>query len=101
MSELDDGRGRGEAVPVDGAAALCDVAECLRHLACGYGLDPRERAAAIAILEVRVPGVPDAEFAAARIILAATRLTARQRQQASALSIRLREMAESLAKIER
>ena len=45
-----DDRGRGEAVPVDGTAALEALAECLRFLACGYGPDPRERGACLALL---------------------------------------------------
>ena len=97
MTDLGGGRGRGEAVPADGAAALEALAECLRHLACGYGLDPRERGACIAILEAGIPCVADAELAAAMKVLAASnRLTSRQREKASELSLRLAELAESL-----
>ena len=85
-----DGRGRGEAAPADGAAALRDLSECLRHLACGYGLDPRERAAAIAILEAGIPGVDVGDLQAAVKILQSSQrcLTGRQRDQASKLSSR-------------
>ena len=97
-----DGRGRGEAVPVDGTAALEALAECLRHLACGYGLDPRERAAAIAIVEAGIPGMERPDLQAATKLLASSgRLTGRQREKASELSLRLIEVVTSLAKLER
>ena len=97
MTDLGGGRGRGEAVPVDGAAALQAIAECLRHLACGYGLDPRERAACIELLQAGVPGIDRADLAAAVKILASSGCrTGRQREKASELSLRLAELAESL-----
>ena len=84
-----DGRGRGEAVPVDGAAALHAVAECLRHLARGYGLDPREQAACLAILEAGIAGVAAADLqAAVKVLQSQRRLADRQRTQASELSVR-------------
>ena len=89
-----DGRGQEAAVPVDGTAALEALAECLRHLACGYGLNPRERAACVAILEAGIPGMDPADLQAATKLLASSgRLTGRQRDQASALSVRLAERA--------
>ena len=92
-----DGRGRGETAPVYGAAALEAIAECLRHLANGYGLLPAERAACLRLLEAGIPGVDAADQRAAIKILAATRrLTAVQREQASALSVRSAKMAEVL-----
>jgi hypothetical protein len=97
-----DGRGQEAAVPVDGTAALEALAECLRHLACGYGLNPRERAACIAIVEAGILDVAPADLqAAGKLLQAARQLTGRQREKASELSLRLREVAESLAKLER
>ena len=84
-------------MPADGAAALQALAECLRHLACGYGLDPRERGACIANLEAGILGVADADLAAvAKLLQVRRRLTCRQRAQASELSVRLAALAESL-----
>ena len=98
MADDDDqGQGRGEAAPVDGAAVLEALAECLRHLACGYGLNPRERAACVAILEAGIPGMDPADLQAATKLLASSgRLTGRQREKASELSLRLSAIAESL-----
>jgi hypothetical protein len=91
-----DGRGQKAAVPVDDAAALRDVAECLRHLACGYGLDPRERAACLRLLKAGIPDADSADLAAAtKLLQAALRgLTGRQRDQASELSIRFAGLTE-------
>ena len=95
MTEVGDGRGQEPAAPVDGAAALSDISECLRHLACGYGLDPRERAACLRLLETS--GLDRVELAAAtKILQVQRRLTGRQRDQASELSLRLSTIAESL-----
>ncbi len=92
-----DGRGQEAAAPVDGTAALEALAECLRHLACGYGLDPRERAACIAIVDAGILDVAPADFQAAGKLLASSgRLTGRQREKASELSLRLSAIAESL-----
>jgi hypothetical protein len=72
------------------AEALRAIAECLRHLACGYGLLPAERSACLRLLEAGIPGVGDADLAAARKILAASRrLTSRQQNRAAELSVRL------------
>ena len=98
-AEIGDGRGRGEAAPVDGAAALRDVAECLRFLACGWTLDPREREACLRLLEAGIPGVAAADLEAARKIIeqAAQRcLAGRSRDRAAELSVRLSERAEVL-----
>jgi hypothetical protein len=93
----DDGRGQEAAVPADGAAALHDLAECLRFLACGWILDPRERAACLAILEAGIPGMErPALQAAAKILQASRRLTGRQREKAAELFVRLAEWAETL-----
>ena len=82
---------------MDGAAVLEALAECLRHLACGYGLNPRERAACVAILEAGIPGMDPADLQAATKLLASSgRLTGRQREKASELSLRLSAIAESL-----
>ena len=97
MTEDGDGRGRGEAAPVDGAAVLEALAECLRHLACGYGLDPRERAACIAIVEAGISGIDPADLqATTKLLTFSGRLTGRQREKASELSLRLSAIAESL-----
>ena len=64
-------------MPVDGAAALSDISECLRHLACGYGLDPRERAACLCFLEAGLPGIGPGELQTVQKILVASRRRAR------------------------
>ena len=46
----------------DPIAALRALSACLRHLACGYGLDPHERTAALAFLAGRIPGVAAADL---------------------------------------
>ncbi len=46
----------------DPIAALRALSTCLRHLACGDGLDPRERTAALALLAGRIPGVAAADL---------------------------------------
>lgn len=85
---FDDGWIRGEALPA--------IAECLRHLACGYGLDPRERAAPLALLAAGIPGVDAADLeAAAKILRSSRRLSDRQRDRAAELSVRLAEQAET------
>ena len=95
---MTDGDGRGqEPAAQDSAAALSDISECLRHLACGYGLDPRERAACCAILEAEIPGMDPADRqAAGKILQVQRRLTGRQRDHASELSLRLSAIAESM-----
>ncbi len=97
MSELDGGRGQEPAAPMDGAAALSDISECLRHLACGYGLDPRERAACLRLLKAGIAGGDAADLqAAVKVLQSQRRLADRQRTQASELSLRLGALAESL-----
>ncbi len=82
--------------------ALRALSVCTRHLAYGYGLDPRERAACLTLLEAGIPGTDAADLAAATKILAATRrLSGRRRDQASQLSIRFAERAEALRESER
>ncbi len=81
------------------AAAVSDalraIAECLRHLACGYGLDPRERAACLTLLAAGIPGVDTTDLQTAGKILASSRrLSGRRREQAAELSIRFAEVAE-------
>ena len=101
MTETGDGRGQ-EPAAQDSAAALSDISECLRHLACGYGLVPAERAACLAILEAGIPGVDPAELAAAMKSLAISgRLTGRQREKASELSVRFQERVKALRESER
>ena len=73
--------------------SLRALATCLRHLACGYGLDPRERAACFSVLQGGIPSVHSADLAAALKILASPRrLTSRQRDRAGELSARFAEV---------
>lgn len=79
--------------PIEAMGAL---SICLRHLAYGWSLHPAERAACRSLLQSRVPGVLAADLAAAMKVLALTRrLTGRQRDQASELSVRFAEMGAS------
>ena len=97
-----DGRGQEPAVPADGTAALQALAECLRFLACGYGLDPRERVACLAILEAGIPGIDPSDLqSAAKLLASSGRLTGRHRAQASELSIRFQERVKALRDSER
>lgn len=81
-------RDRREAAAA--AEALRALAICLRHLACGYGLDPRERAAALTLLEAGIPDTATADLeAVGKILRAARRLGRRQRDRAAELSVRL------------
>ncbi len=74
--------------------ALRALSVCLRHLAYGYGLDPRERTAALTLLAGGIHGVDAADLAAAQKILAASRrLGSRQRDRAAELSVQLAEQA--------
>ena len=97
MTDLGDDRGQEAAVPADGAAALEALAECLRFLACGYGLMTAERAACLRLLETGIPGAEPADLAATtKLLQVPRRLTGRQREKASELSLRLSAIAESL-----
>jgi hypothetical protein len=79
--------------PIEAMGAL---SICLRHLACGWSLHPAERAACLSLLQSRIPGVLAADLAAIMKVLASTRrFTARQRHQASELSVRLAEVGAS------
>ena len=83
----------------DPIAALRALSACLRHLACGYGLDPHERTAALALLAGRIPGVDTADLeAAAQILRSSRHLSDRRREKAGELSVRLAECAEALLK---
>ena len=62
---MDDELASAPKVP-DPIAALRALSTCLRHLACGYGLDPRERTAALALLAGGIPGVTAADLDATR-----------------------------------
>jgi hypothetical protein len=80
------------------AAAVSDalraIAGCLRHLACDYGLMAAERAACLRLLETTTPGIDPADLqAAVKLLQAPRRLTGRQREKASELSLRLAERA--------
>ena len=56
--------------PPDPAASLAALSWCLRAVARGWALDPRERAACLAILEPGIPGVAVADLAMTQKILA-------------------------------
>ena len=80
--------------PPDPAASLAALSWCLRAVARGWSLDPRERAAAMALLEGGIPGTDAADLVAAQKILAASRrLGSRQRDRAAELSVQLAEQA--------
>ena len=77
--------------------ALHAISWCLRAVAQGWVLDPRERAAALALLAGGILGAEAADLAAAQKILAASRrLRGRQRYRAAELSARFAELAEAL-----
>ncbi len=83
--------------PAAPAAVLHAISWCLRALSCGYGLDPRERAAAIAILSAGIPGVDATDLeTAAKFLRSSCRLSSRRREKASKLSVRLAEWVETL-----
>ena len=91
MSAQDD-REAAAAVEV-----LHAISWCLRAVAQGWVLDPRERAAALALLAGGIPGVATAELTAAMKVLAAShRLTVRQRHRAAELSVQLAEQVPGL-----
>ena len=82
-----------EVIAPDQMESLRAIATCLRHVACGYGLDPRERAACLSLLRDGIPNVHAADLAVAQEILAAPRrLGSRQRARAAELSYRFAEM---------
>ena len=80
----------------DPAGALAAVATCLRHLAYGYGLDPREREACLRLLQRPLPDAGPADIDAVRKILEQAgqrRMGVRARDRASKLFVRLAELA--------
>jgi hypothetical protein len=84
------------AAAPDPAGALAAVATCLRHLACGYGLDPREREACLRLLQGPLPSADLADLDAARKILTQAsqrRMGVRARDRASKLFVRLAWLA--------
>ena len=62
MSTSRDDELANEPKVTDLIGALRALSTCLRHLACGYGRDPRERTAALALLAGRIPGVAAADL---------------------------------------
>ncbi len=85
----------------DPIAALRALSACLRHLACGYGLDPHERTAALTLLAGRIPGVAAADLDVTRKSVAPPRrISGRRRERAGELCVRLAECAEALRKSE-
>lgn len=86
---------REDREAVAAAEALQATAWCLRAVAQGWALDPRERAAAIELLAGGIRGAAVADLQAAGKILASSRrLSGRRREQAAELSIRFAEVAE-------
>ena len=85
-----------EPAAPDPAAALRAVAECLRHLAHGYGLLPIEREACLRLLQGPLPRADLADLDAARKILTQAsqrRMGVRARDRASKLFVRLAGLA--------
>ena len=102
MSADQQDYGQTAPAPPDPAASLAALSWCLRAVAQGWALDPRERSTALAILAAGIPGTNAADLVATmKVLTTPRRLTARKREQSSALSLRLQEAAESLARIER
>ena len=85
----------------DPIAALRAVSTCVRHLACGYGLHPRERAAASAILAAGIPRVDAVDLETApKFLRSSCDLSGRRRERAGELSVRFAKCAEALLKSE-
>ncbi len=73
----------------DPIEALRALSVCLRHLSCGYGLDPRERDACLTLLAAGIPGVDTADLQTAeKLLQVPRRLGRRQRDRAAELSVR-------------
>ena len=88
--------GQEAPAPPDPAASLHALAWCLRAVAQGWALDPRERSAALDLLARDMEGVSTADLqAAVRLLQASRRLSGRRRDQASQLSIRFAEALRS------
>ena len=88
--------------PPDPAASLAALSWCLRAVAQGWSLDPRERDACLSLLAAGIPGTNAADLAMTQKILAVSRrLSGRRRDQASQLSIRFAELAEALRESDR
>ena len=97
MSADQQDYGQTAPAPPDPAASLAALSWCLRAVAQGWALDPRERSTALAILAAGIPGTNAADLAAAvKFLQAPRRLSGRRRGQASQLSIRFAELAEVL-----
>ncbi len=80
--------------PPDPAASLAAISWCLRAVAQGWALEPREHIAVLALLARGMEGVSAADLqAAAKILRSPRRLTSRRRDQAAELSVRLAEQA--------
>ena len=87
-----------EPMRPDPIEALRALSVCTRHLAYGYGLDPRERAACLTLLEAGIPGTDAADLDAAQKILRSARYFGRrQRDRASKLSVRFAAEATAAA----
>ncbi len=98
MSADQEDCGQTAPAPPDPAASLAAISWCLRAVAQGWALDPRERSAAIALLEGGIPGTEAADLqAATKILRSARRLSERQRDRASELSMRFATEAAAAA----
>ena len=101
MSTSRDDELASEPKVTDLIGALRALSTCLRHLACGYGRDPRERTAALALLAGRIPGVSAADLDVTRKSVAPPRrISGRRRERAGELSVRFAKCAEALRKSE-
>ena len=68
--------------PPDSAASLAALSWCLRAVAQGWSLDPRERDACLSLLAAGIPGTNAADLAAAvKFLQAPRRLSGRRRDQ--------------------
>lgn len=95
MSADQEDCGRDAPAPPDPAASLAAISWCLRAVAQGWVLDPRERSAALALLARGMEGVSADDLqAAVKLVRAPRRLSARQRNRASQISICFAEVAE-------
>ena len=99
MSADQDDCGRDAPAPPDPAASLAALSWCLRALACGYGLLPAERTACLTLLQGKIPGMDTPTLAVVtKLLQVQRRLTARQRDKAAELSVRLAGQVTGLRK---
>ena len=81
---------RDDREAVAAAEALYALSWCVRAVAQGWTLDPRERTAALALLARGMEGISTADLqAAVKLLQAPHRLGRRQRNRAAELSARI------------